>query len=121
MTLVAAVNCAFPANNYFEQQRQLALQRQRNSFPSYYPRSAEASAQILRSDSESNPDSFRYSYETSNGIQAQEAGQLRQIGRDAAVVTQGSYSYISPEGEPVSVSYIADENGTGFGIQRNFG
>lgn len=106
---MAAVNCAFPANNYFEQQRQLALQRQR-SF--YYPRSAEAGAQILRSDSETNPDSFRYSYETSNGIQAQEAGQLRQIGRDAAVVTQGSYSYISPEGEPVSVSYIADENGT---------
>lgn len=110
MTLVAAVNCAFPASNYFEQQRQLAQQRNRNFY--YNGRiSPEGGAQILRSESESNPDSFAYSFETSNGIQAQEAGQLRQIGRDAAIVTQGSYSYISPEGEPVSVSYIADENG----------
>lgn len=108
MTLVAAVNCAFPANNYYGQQRQQYPQRQRTQ---YYQPGAEAQAQILRNDQEVNPDSFHYAYETSNGIQAQEAGQLRQIGRDAAIVTQGSYSYVSPEGEPVSISYIADENG----------
>lgn len=104
LALVAAVNCAFP--NYFEQQRQQQRQRQ-----FYYHQTPEASAQILRNDQEVNPDSFQYAYETSNGIRAQEAGQLRQIGRDAAIVTQGSYSYVSPEGEPVSISYIADENG----------
>lgn len=105
LALVAAVNCAFPSNNYYDQQRQY---RQRNN---YQQGGAEAQAQILRNDQEVNPDSFQYAYETSNGIRAQEAGQLKQIGRDAAIVTQGSYSYVSPEGEPVSISYIADENG----------
>lgn len=28
-----------------------------------------------------------------------------------AQVVQGSYSYISPEGIPITVTYIADENG----------
>lgn len=107
LALVAAVNCAFP--NYFEQQRQQQQQQRQRQF--YYHQTPEASAQILRNDQEVNPDSFQYAYETSNGIRAQEAGQLRQIGRDAAIVTQGSYSYVSPEGEPVSISYIADENG----------
>lgn len=108
LALVAAVNCAFP--NYFEQQRQLNLQRQRQLYY-HQQQTPDATAQILRNDQEVNPDSFQYAYETSNGIRAQESGQLRQIGRDAAIVTQGSYSYISPEGEPVSISYIADENG----------
>lgn len=108
LALVAAVNCAFP--NYYDQQRQQYQNRQRNP---YYQQqlTADASAQVLRNDQEVNPESFNYAYETSNGIRAQEAGQLRQIGPDAAIVTQGSYSYISPEGEPISISYIADENG----------
>lgn len=109
VTLIAAVNCAFPANNYNNHfNRQQQYQRQRNY--NYQP-GPDAQAQILRNDQEVNPQSFQYAYETSNGIQAQEAGQLRQIGREQAVVAQGSYSYTSPEGEPISISYIADENG----------
>lgn len=66
---------------------------------------------MLRSDSVVNPDSFQYAYETSNGISGQEVGQLKQIGQEAAIVSQGQFSYTSPEGEPVSFSFIADENG----------
>lgn len=29
-----------------------------------------------------------------------------------AQVVQGSYSYTSPDGTPITVTYIADENGT---------
>lgn len=51
--------------------------------------------------------SFRYNYETGNSISAEEQGDARGEGTKA----QGSYSYISPEGEHISVSYTADENG----------
>ncbi|XP_068142195.1 pupal cuticle protein Edg-78E-like [Drosophila tropicalis] len=47
---------------------------------------------------------YEFVYETSNGIAAQEAG----VGGNHAT---GSYSYYSPEGELVQLSYLADENG----------
>ncbi|XP_013141188.1 PREDICTED: endocuticle structural glycoprotein SgAbd-2-like [Papilio polytes] len=69
---------------------------------------------ILRQTQEVNFDgTYQYSYETGNGIAAQEQGYLKNAGvKDAeAQVAQGSFSYTSPEGIPISVSYIADENG----------
>lgn len=59
-------------------------------------------------------DLFRYySYETGNGIQAQEQGYLKNAGvkDQEAQVAQGSYSYTGPDGIPITVTYIADENG----------
>lgn len=123
VTLVAAVSCAtFPSNSYSaqrqfyqnqlrQQQYQQQLQQQKYNPQRYYAPGADAEAQILRSDSTVNPDSFQYAYETSNGIVGQESGQLRQIGQEAAIVAQGQFSYTSPEGEPVSLSFVADENG----------
>ncbi|XP_016955536.1 pupal cuticle protein Edg-78E [Drosophila biarmipes] len=46
---------------------------------------------------------YSYAYETSNGIQTQEAGNANGA--------SGSHSYISPEGIPISLTYTADENG----------
>lgn len=57
---------------------------------------------------------FVYSYETSNGIAAQQEGVSRNFGGEpplAAVVSQGSFSYTSPEGVPILITYTADENG----------
>lgn len=71
----------------------------------------DAQAETLRSESVVNADSFQYAYETSNGIKAQSAGQLKQVGDESSIITQGDYSYQSPEGQEVKVSYIADENG----------
>lgn len=48
--------------------------------------------------------SYSYVYRTSNGINAEESG----IG---GVSASGSYDFISSDGVPVSISYIADENG----------
>lgn len=75
------------------------------------PSERDAKADTLRSDSAVNPDSFQYSYETSNGIKAQEAGQLKQIDKETAIVTHGDFSYQSPEGDTIQLSYTADENG----------
>ncbi|XP_026327618.1 larval cuticle protein LCP-17-like [Hyposmocoma kahamanoa] len=72
----------------------------------------DAEAQILRQDADVNVESYNYAYETSNGIAAQEAGQLKNAGReDAAIQVQGSNSYTSPEGQVIQLQYVADENG----------
>ncbi|XP_059059967.1 endocuticle structural glycoprotein SgAbd-2-like [Achroia grisella] len=56
---------------------------------------------------------YEYSYETGNGIYAQERGYLKNAGvKDAeAQVAEGSFSYTSPEGVPIQLTYVADENG----------
>ncbi|GLV31157.1 Cuticular protein 47Ef [Carabus blaptoides fortunei] len=68
---------------------------------------------ILKFNNENNGDGgYRYEYETANGIQAQEAGQLKNAGSDyASNDVQGSYSYTGPDGVTYTVHYTADENG----------
>nr|XP_003701847.1 PREDICTED: larval cuticle protein LCP-17-like [Megachile rotundata] len=60
-----------------------------------------------------NPDgSYAFSYETANGIKASEHGQLKQLNdTNSVVVVEGSYSYSVADGNPVVLSYVADENG----------
>lgn len=52
--------------------------------------------------------------QTSNGISAQEAGQLQQA-RSAesspAYAVQGQFSYTGPDGLVYTIKYTADENG----------
>lgn len=67
--------------------------------------SAQQDAQTLKQENNINPDgSYQYSYETSNGIIANEAG----VG---GVVSQGSFNYVSREGIPIAIQYTADHNG----------
>lgn len=53
------------------------------------------------------------SYATGDGQQAEAQGYLKNAGvkDQEAEVIQGSYSYTAPDGTPISVIYIADENG----------
>ncbi|KAF7266370.1 endocuticle structural glycoprotein SgAbd-2-like [Rhynchophorus ferrugineus] len=67
---------------------------------------------ILRSDADVSPDgSYHYAYETENGISAQEQGNQKALPEGSGTVAQGGYHFVSPEGVPVSVQYVADENG----------
>lgn len=51
-------------------------------------------------------------YETSNGIAAQEEGQLKNAGTEnEAIAVHGSYSWVAPDGQQYTVHYVADENG----------
>lgn len=53
-----------------------------------------------------------FRYETENGINFQEQGQVRALGPDQVDKTvDGSFSYTSPEGQPISLQYRADANG----------
>ncbi|CAG2058720.1 unnamed protein product [Timema podura] len=66
---------------------------------------------------DSNPDIFRQVlhalFSDQNGTTVSEQGRLTLTneGWESVIVKEGSYSYVSPEGIPVSVSYIADEKG----------
>ncbi|XP_017954693.1 endocuticle structural glycoprotein SgAbd-8 [Drosophila navojoa] len=69
---------------------------------------------IIKLESKVNTDgSYMYEYETGNGIKAEEMGYLKNPGVEGAEaqVAEGSFSYSSPEGESISLTYIADENG----------
>jgi Insect cuticle protein len=62
------------------------------------------------------------SYETENGIRADETGTLKRAtsaDKTDVIVAQGSYSYTSPEGELIQVTYTADDEG-GFQAQGQF-
>ncbi|XP_053965050.1 cuticular protein 47Eg-like [Anastrepha ludens] len=68
---------------------------------------ANEEADVIHSESEVNPDSFKYAYDLSNSIKAEESGVLS----GDALVAKGQYSFTAPEGDQVSVQYVADENG----------
>ncbi|KAL1390223.1 hypothetical protein pipiens_003196 [Culex pipiens pipiens] len=70
-------------------------------------------ASIIHQEQEQNPDgSYRYSYETSNGIKVKEERVVENAGTDQEkMVVKGEYSYVGPDGEVYTVEYTADENG----------
>ncbi|XP_055845757.1 uncharacterized protein LOC129911826 [Episyrphus balteatus] len=69
---------------------------------------------IIRQEQEVNFDgSYKFNYETGNGITAEETGFLKNAGNPdtEAQVAQGRYSYTAPDGQLITVVYTADENG----------
>ncbi|XP_059047106.1 pupal cuticle protein 20-like [Achroia grisella] len=75
--------------------------------------SGGANIPILRYDNVNNGDgTYRYSYETGNGISAHESGAPRASGPEGPAVTaEGGFSYRAPDGQQISLTYTADENG----------
>lgn len=52
------------------------------------------------------------SFETGNGISAHESGSPRAPGPEGPAVTaEGGFSYSAPDGQRISLTYTADENG----------
>ncbi|RVE42117.1 hypothetical protein evm_013229 [Chilo suppressalis] len=68
---------------------------------------------ILRYENVNNGDgTYRYSYDTGNGISAHESGSPRAPGPEGPAVTaEGGFSYRAPDGQQISLSYTADEKG----------
>ncbi|KAI5631618.1 insect cuticle protein domain-containing protein [Phthorimaea operculella] len=99
----------FHTGNYhqdfaFDQQKQQQQQQQYTTEP----------IPIIRQEQNINPDgSYNWSYETGNGIQAEEQGYVKNQGvpEQEAQVAQGQYSYTAPDGQQIQLQYIADENG----------
>ncbi|XP_053661565.1 flexible cuticle protein 12-like [Anopheles marshallii] len=69
-------------------------------------------AETLKYDNSINGvDGYSYQYETSNGISAQEAGELKTVGEASALAVRGSFTFTAADGQVYTVNYIADENG----------
>lgn len=67
---------------------------------------------IVKDDSQVNGDgSYSYAYETGNGISADEKGELKKVGEVEAINVQGEFKYPGENGETISLTYTADENG----------
>ncbi|GLV31153.1 Cuticular protein 47Ef [Carabus blaptoides fortunei] len=68
---------------------------------------------ILKLNSDNNGlGNYRYEYETGNGIEAHEIGQLKNAGSASeSNDVHGSYTYTGTDGVQYTVSYTADENG----------
>ncbi|KAI8428877.1 hypothetical protein MSG28_007516 [Choristoneura fumiferana] len=84
----------------------------------YYNPNAGPAIPILTYSNEHGADgTYSYSFSTTDGKQVQESGYLKDAYIDNAgepqgtQVVQGSYAYVAPDGTPIQVSYIADENG----------
>lgn len=56
------------------------------------------------------------SVQTSNGIQQEESGQLKQVqgAESQSYATRGQFTYTGTDGQQYTVTYIADENGEFF-------
>lgn len=82
-------------------------------YKQYNPNVAAVEARIIEQVNNAQHDgAYSYSYETENGIHAEERGVPRNAGyEDQSEVVEGSYAYITPEGIRVGVKYTADENG----------
>ncbi|CAD7004124.1 unnamed protein product [Ceratitis capitata] len=74
---------------------------------------ARPEVEIIRSESDVQPDHYSFDLETSDGTSRHEEGVVKDAGTDhASISVQGSYSYKDEtDGKQYSVSYIADENG----------
>lgn len=61
-----------------------------------------------------NPIQINFSFESENGIKAQETGTLKKTSdpeNPEVIVAEGSYSYTDPDGNPISLTYVADDEG----------
>lgn len=76
----------------------------------YQPERARAAldrnAETLRYDNRIEGDTYTYSFETSNGITADESGIATN-----GVRAQGGYAYTADDGQVYRITYTADENG----------
>ncbi|XP_041970673.1 flexible cuticle protein 12-like [Aricia agestis] len=78
------------------------------------PINPDGEAVILRYDADNNSEigGYEYLYETSNGIQAHEAGRSVDIGTDAqSMFVQGEFQYLGSDGVLYRVTYTADKDG----------
>lgn len=53
------------------------------------------------------------SYETENGIKAEETGSIKKASSPEAsdvIVAQGGFSYTAPDGTVINLNYIADDD-----------
>ncbi|CAG9858883.1 unnamed protein product [Phyllotreta striolata] len=76
---------------------------------------AEKDAKIISQTNEITPEGgYNWSYDTDNGIKAQETGTLKKTSdpeNPEVIVAQGNFEYTDKEGNKISLTYVADDEG----------
>ncbi|XP_046960945.1 endocuticle structural glycoprotein ABD-5-like isoform X2 [Vanessa cardui] len=67
--------------------------------------------QIVKQDSEVNENGYSFEYETSDGTSRQEQGDYKNDTEQQGLSVKGSYKYVAPDGQTISVTFVADKNG----------
>ncbi|XP_030385810.1 larval cuticle protein 65Ab1-like [Scaptodrosophila lebanonensis] len=70
-------------------------------------------AEILRQDSNVQPDGYNFGLELTDGTKKDEQGSLKNVGTEQeGIEVRGSYSWVDEKtGQTYTVNYIANENG----------
>ncbi|KAF5298364.1 hypothetical protein FQR65_LT01142 [Abscondita terminalis] len=68
---------------------------------------------ILKLEHEQSKEGYKFSYQTGNGIHAQEHGYIKNYGdkKHETLVQHGSVTYHDEHGHPITLTYVADEHG----------
>ncbi|XP_036337355.1 larval cuticle protein 65Ab1-like [Rhagoletis pomonella] len=74
---------------------------------------ARPDVEIIKSESDVQPDHYTFDLETSDGTSRHEEGVIKDADTDhPAIVVHGSFSWKDEhDGKQYSVSFVADENG----------
>ena len=74
-----------------------------------------ADVAIISQTNDIEPDgAYKWSFEAANGIKAEETGSAKKSNdaeNPVVIVAQGSYSYTDPDGNQISLTYTADDEG----------
>ncbi|CAK1553624.1 unnamed protein product [Leptosia nina] len=71
----------------------------------------QAPVAIVKQDSEVDVNGYNFEFETSDGTSRQEQGEYKNDTDQQGLSIKGSYKYVAPDGQHISVSFIADKNG----------
>nr|XP_021200931.2 endocuticle structural glycoprotein ABD-5 [Helicoverpa armigera] len=75
------------------------------------PPAAAAPAEIVKQVDEVDINKYNFEFETSDGTSRQESGEYKNDTEQQGLVVRGSYKYTAPDGQKISVTYLADKNG----------
>ncbi|XP_026751364.2 uncharacterized protein LOC113511842 [Galleria mellonella] len=104
------LGAASAASPTYYQQQSSYVRPQQTSYVRPQQRN-EQNARILRQDNEIDVNSYRYSYQTENGINAEEAGRLENTATGPGIRATGFFEYLGDDGVTYRVDYTADEFG----------
>ncbi|KAF5297780.1 hypothetical protein FQA39_LY11929 [Lamprigera yunnana] len=68
---------------------------------------------ILKQEHQQSKEGYKFSYQTGNGIHAEEHGYIKNLGdkKHETLVQHGSVTYHDEHGHPITLTYVADEHG----------
>ncbi|XP_049865984.1 larval cuticle protein 65Ag1-like [Pectinophora gossypiella] len=66
---------------------------------------------IVKQDSEVDVNGYNFEFETSDGTSRQEQGEYKNDTDQQGLSVKGSYKYTAPDGQKISVTFLADKNG----------